>query len=54
MTSKNAHRTRVSAGERRKQIVDRATQLFSHHGFGGVTMAMLATECGVTEPALYR
>ncbi len=54
MTLKNANRTRVSAVERRAQIVDQATHLFSRHGFGGVTMAMLAKECGVTEPALYR
>ncbi|GAB4327435.1 MAG: hypothetical protein Kow0074_22700 [Candidatus Zixiibacteriota bacterium] len=54
MSAKPAVRSRTTAQERRAQIVDVATHLFSQHGFGGVTMAMLAGECGVTEPALYR
>lgn len=47
-------RTRLSAEERRKQIVDTATMLFSELGFERVTTRLLAARCGVTEAALYR
>lgn len=54
MSVESVIRNRIPASERRIQIVEVATHLFAQHGFGGVTMAMLAGECGVTEPALYR
>ncbi len=40
--------------DRKAQILDGATRLFAEQGYGGMTMKMLATECGITEPALYR
>jgi len=45
---------KLPASERRKQIVEKATLLFSVHGFKKMTMAKLAEECDISEPALYR
>ncbi len=40
--------------DRRTQILEEATRLFSSDGYDGVTMKRLANACGITEPALYR
>lgn len=45
---------RLSAAERRDQILDQASQLFSMKGHYGVTTKELAAHCGITEPILYR
>ena len=45
---------RMSSEERRKQIIEAATQLFSQHGYEKVTVRQIADACQVTEPALYR
>ena len=40
--------------ERRRQIIEEATQFFGRYGFDKVTIKQLAQACGITEPALYR
>lgn len=45
---------RITSQERRIQIIDEATELFSTHGFQKVTVKKLASACGITEAALYR
>lgn len=40
--------------ERKKQILEEATRLFSQHGYDKVTIKRLAAACGISEPALYR
>ncbi len=40
--------------ERKNQILEEATRLFSADGYDGMTMKQLAAACGITEPALYR
>jgi AcrR family transcriptional regulator len=44
----------AQASERRRQIIDLATDLFSRDGYGRVTMRQIAEACGVTEAALYK
>ena len=46
-------RKKLTAAERRSQIVTAATNLFSARGFRGVTTKDLAKACGVSEPVLY-
>ena len=41
-------------GNRKDQIIEQATRLFSHHGYDKVTIKQLAGVCGISEPALYR
>ncbi len=45
---------RLSATDRRDQILEHASQLFSVKGHYGVTTKELAANCGITEPILYR
>ena len=40
--------------DRKGQILNEATRLFSEYGFDKVTIKQLADACGITEPALYR
>jgi AcrR family transcriptional regulator len=40
--------------DRRGQILEKATALFSKEGYDKVTIRSLAAACGITEPALYR
>lgn len=44
---------RLSAQDRERQIVEKAVQHFTRHGFAGSTRE-LARELGVTQPLLYR
>ncbi|MFH1686546.1 MAG: TetR/AcrR family transcriptional regulator [bacterium] len=44
----------IRVPDRKRQIVDQATRLFSRNGFDKVTVKDLAQACGITEPALYR
>ena len=44
---------RLSADDRRREFVAKATEFFSEEGFGGGTRA-LARRLGVTQPLLYR
>ncbi|MCK5126175.1 MAG: TetR/AcrR family transcriptional regulator [candidate division Zixibacteria bacterium] len=41
-------------GDRKGQILQEATTLFSQYGYDKVTIKQLANACGITEPALYR
>ena len=45
---------KMSSSDRRKQILEKATALFSKYGFEKMTISRLANECRITEPALYR
>ena len=40
--------------DRRGQILEKATALFSKEGYDKVTIRSLASACGISEPALYR
>lgn len=45
---------KLPADDRKNQIVEEATRLFSADGYEKATTKRLAAACGVTEPALYR
>jgi AcrR family transcriptional regulator len=47
-------RLRLSAGERRKQLLDVAGALFAEHGFHRASMEQLADAAGVSKPVLYQ
>ena len=47
-------RTRLSAPERRQQLLDVARELFGEHGFHGLSMEHLAEGAGVSKPVLYQ
>jgi len=45
---------KLTSQDRKVQIINEATKLFSTNGFEKVTVHMLASACGITEAALYR
>jgi TetR/AcrR family transcriptional regulator len=45
---------RMSASDRRNQLLDVAIDLFSRKGFGGTTTREIATAAGVTEAIIFR
>jgi TetR/AcrR family transcriptional regulator len=45
---------RFSAADRRRQILDVATQIFSRQGFQGATTRQIAQQSGVTEALIFR
>jgi len=45
---------RMHAGDRRRQLIDAALELFSRKGFGGTTTKEIATAAGVTEAIIFR
>ncbi len=47
-------RTRLSAPQRRSQLLDVAGALFAEHGFHGLSMEQLADAAGVSKPVLYQ
>lgn len=47
-------KVRLSRTERKSQILDTASFLFSAKGYHGVTTKELASHCQITEPILYR
>jgi AcrR family transcriptional regulator len=47
-------RTRLSAGQRRSQLLSVAGGLFAEHGFHGLSMDQLAGAAGVSKPVLYQ
>jgi len=49
-----AHPARMSAGDRRRQLLDAALELFSRKGFGGATTKEIASAAGVTEAIIFR
>ena len=46
-------RKRLSAVDRRDQLIHAAVELFSKHGFDGTTTKSIAAEAGVSEAILY-
>ncbi len=47
-------RTRLSAPERRSQLLDVAGRLFADHSYHGLSMEQLADAAGVSKPVLYQ
>jgi TetR/AcrR family transcriptional regulator len=45
---------RMPAGDRRRQLLDAALDLFSRKGFGGTTTKEIAAAAGVTEAIIFR
>jgi AcrR family transcriptional regulator len=45
--------TRLQVDERRRQLLEQATELFATHGYDELTMAKIAREAGVSKPLLY-
>ena len=45
---------RLTAAERRRQIVSEASTLFANHGFAAVTVKRIADSCGISQAILYR
>ena len=54
MTRPKPRARRLSAKERREQILDAAARIFARKGFDGTTTKELARSCGVSESALYK
>ena len=50
----NHARSRLSAGERREQLIEVAADLFSRKGFNGTTTREIAVGAGVTEAIIFR
>jgi AcrR family transcriptional regulator len=49
-----AKRTRMSAEDRRANLLDAARTVFLRHGYAGARTKDIAKEAGVTEPVLYQ
>lgn len=49
-----AESRRLSGEDRRRQLLDNATELFSRHGFSGTRTKDIASACGVSEGILFR
>ncbi|MDE0833240.1 MAG: TetR/AcrR family transcriptional regulator [Acidimicrobiales bacterium] len=47
-------RSRMSAAERRRQVLDVGLEVFGRHGYHQTSMSALAAEAGVTKPVLYQ
>jgi AcrR family transcriptional regulator len=47
-------RTRLSAKQRRAQLVEVASALFAEHGYHNLSMEQLAEAAGVSKPVLYK
>jgi AcrR family transcriptional regulator len=50
----SATRLRLTADERRRAVLDAASQSFAGSSYRGATTADIAREAGITEPILYR
>ena len=48
-----ARYTRLRSDERRRQLLDRAVELFGEHGYDELSMAAFAREAGISKPLLY-
>jgi AcrR family transcriptional regulator len=44
---------RLTSDDRRRQLLDRAVQLFAEHGYDELSMARIAREAGISKPLLY-
>src|SRR5690348_16758057 len=45
---------RLTSSDRKKQILEVATELFGRHGFDGVTTRQIADAAGITEAMVFR
>ncbi len=54
MAGTQAARHRMSAGDRRAQLIDAALEVFSRKGFVGATTKEIAAEAGVAEAIIFR
>ncbi len=54
MISKNVRKKRMTAEERRAQIVSVATSLFARNGFKGTTTREIARKAGISEAVIFR
>src|SRR3712207_7500450 len=45
--------TRLQVDERRRQLLERATDLFATHGYDELSMAKIAKAAGISKPLLY-
>lgn len=52
MRERRAYR-RLQVDERRRQLLEAATELFATHGYDELSMAKIARESGVSKPLLY-
>ncbi len=46
--------SRVSTEIRQEQIIDQAIKIIHQKGYSGLSIRELATQVGITEPAIYR
>ena len=53
MASKANKRTRMSASERREQLIDVARRLFAEKGFEGTSIEEIASRAKVSKPVVY-
>ena len=53
MAAKASKRTRMSAGERREQLIDVARALFAEKGFEGTAIEEIASRAKVSKPVVY-
>jgi len=52
MARERAYR-RLTNDDRRRQLLDRAVELFAAHGYDELSMAAIAREAGISKPLLY-
>jgi AcrR family transcriptional regulator len=45
--------TRLQVDERRRQLLERATELFAEHGYDELSMSRIAREAGISKALLY-
>jgi len=45
---------RLSSGERRQQIIEKAAEIFAAHGLDGARTRQIAEACGINEATLYK
>jgi AcrR family transcriptional regulator len=48
------HRKKLSGSERKQDILEKSTRIFSLYGYDGVSMRQVAEECRVNEALLYK
>lgn len=48
------HRKKLTGSERKHDILDKSTRIFSLYGYDGVSMRQVAEECRVNEALLYK
>jgi AcrR family transcriptional regulator len=52
VTPRRAYR-RLTSDDRRRQLLDRAVELFAEHGYDELSMAHIARAAGISKPLLY-